>query len=145
MPNKIINYPSPRPFLICLSPSYVSCVKAIMNSLLIFFFHCSYASRFWHIVLEAFDRSLACSDNNSSLLLGHTFHDTKKIIWLANIQAFFWTLWDEHNKRLSRVSFSAVDNFIDLALSTAKNSMGLFVMVIWGFPLIHLLNEMFFI
>lgn len=54
---------------ICLSLLLgVSCVKAILKPLLIFFFHCSYASRFWHIILEAFDWFLAYSDNMFEIL-----------------------------------------------------------------------------
>lgn len=51
------------------------------------FFHCSYVSHFWHIVLEAFDWSLDCSNNMfdilASLLVGHPFNGTKKTVGLV--------------------------------------------------------------
>lgn len=62
----------------------VPCVKATLKSPAHLFLHCSFASHFWHIILEAFGWSLACLNNMfdilASLLVGHSFHGTKKMV-----------------------------------------------------------------
>lgn len=74
-----------------------------------FFVHWSYASRFWHIILEAFGWLMACSNNIfdilASLLVGYPFSGTKKTIWLVMLHAFFWTFWGERNNLLFRDFF----------------------------------------
>lgn len=85
--------------------------------------HCPFASLFWHIVLEAFGWSLKepnfVFDILASLMMSNPFGGTKRLIWLALMRAFFWTLWCEHNGRAFKDSFSSFDRFMDLVLSNA--------------------------
>lgn len=74
-----------------LSPSWCMC-HTNAESPVHLSMHCSFATKFWDIVLLAFGWSYTCSNNISeilaSLLVGHPFCGTKKTMWLAIIRAF---------------------------------------------------------
>lgn len=76
-----------------ISPSW--CVMCLSHSECPahLFMLCPFASRFWHIILDAFDWPITFSDNIfdilASLLVGHLFHGNKKTVWLAILCAFF--------------------------------------------------------
>lgn len=75
-----------------LSPSWCIMCRCHLESPAHLFVHCSFASHFWHIILEAFGWSVTYHDPIldivASLLVGRPFRMTKKMVWLANMRAF---------------------------------------------------------
>ena len=87
----------------------VFCVVLLPNPFAHLFIHCPFSRQFWDLILEAFGWSTALSNDISGILnsfrVGHLFIGCKKVIWLAVLQAFFWSLWGEGNRLLFQDSF----------------------------------------
>lgn len=57
----------------------------------------------------------------TSLLVGHHFGGTRRVIWLPIMQSFIWTLWGECNGQLFRDTSSTFDRFLDSVLTHIFN------------------------
>lgn len=106
-----------------LSPSWCIMCKNGAECPSHLFVHCPFAAHFWNIILEAFGWNVTFPNTIweilSTIIVGHPFHGSRKILWLSIIRAFFWKLWCERNDRTFRDIFSSFDYFWDLVLSTA--------------------------
>ena len=87
-----------------ISPSWCHMCSHQVEPPIHLFFHCSFAIVYWGTVLPAFVWPFTCPNSLSnamaSLLMGHPFGGTKKLVWLALMHAFFWSLRRERNRRL---------------------------------------------
>ena len=72
------------------------------ESLLHMFMCYSFASWFWHVILDAFDWSLASSNNIfyilASLIAVHPLYGNKKSLFGRPFCALLLDIWSEHNR-----------------------------------------------